>query len=346
VINGSKFTTYGLNMGFPYSNDKTRTGARIVFAVTNSTVESLNDIGFSHLRLNGGVAQILASNATINADQFTVSGNTDSRISASTLSSRNGQYARLTGDCYGGGSILFDKGTLLKINDIKFNHSAVQYARMVTFAFDDATWDTGANGIVINETTFPKYVDIRRFEMRGKGLTLQIAQDSTFETDALFYGNGNLVKTGGGTLKFGNGAFAVNGTVRCNEGVVDFSQAGEISNTILAGSGTFRGGNFRSKVFIDPSVSEECVNGELPVLDGCSFLNGALINISLEVADKLADELEDGLPVARFKNSNLNIASWRLPRSWPRANQKAFFSVDGDTVKMKISNSGVFLIVR
>ena len=347
LVNGATLSTIGVFMGYPYANDLTRTGARLVFAVTNSTVNSSGNVGFSQLRRNGGVAQLLAENATLKAPVFEVSGTTDSRVSASTLTAQDGGYAKLTGDCYGAGVALFDGGTQLKISKVEFKNASYDlYGQMLTFAFDGATWDPGPAGLSLNAETLTGYLALRRFEMRGEGLTLHVAENSTFRSDALFFGSGDLVKTGKGVLAFGNGALGVEGTIRVNEGALDLADAGVVSNTKFAGCGTVLGAAFGGGVRIDPGIGEGWMSGELPVFDGCSFQRGVTVEIDSSIAQKLSLPSPHRVAVARFVGNAPDVSCWRVSRSWGRSDVRGKFSIEDDTVYMTVDYSGLKLIVR
>ena len=347
LVNGATLSTIGVFMGYPYANDLTRTGARLVFAVTNSTVNSSGSVGFSQLRKNGGVAQLLALNATLEAPVYEFSGNTDSRVSACVLSSNNGGYAKFYGDCYGAGTVLFDVGTLLKINAVEFkNPNYATHGQMMTFAFDGATWDPGPAGLSLNAETLTGYLALRRFEMRGEGLTLHVAENSTFRSDALFFGSGDLLKTGKGVLAFGNGALGVEGTIRVNEGALDLADAGVVSNTKFAGCGTVLGAAFGGGVRIDPGIGEGWMSGELPVFDGCSFQRGVTVEIDSSIAQKLSLPSPHRVAVARFVGNAPDVSCWRVSRSWGRSDVRGKFSIEDDTVYMTVDYSGLKLIVR
>lgn len=346
VINGSVFRTCGLYMGYAYSNDKKRTGAELAVAVTNSTVESSGLIGLSQLRGSAGVARLLVSNATLKATYFDFSGNTDSRLTAATLTGVSGGYGKISGDCYGAGSVLFDGGTLLKISTFTFLNSNLQYGKPLTFAFDDAVWDAGPDGLTLDTETLTGYLSLRRFEMRGKGLTLPVADGATFRSDAVFSGDGDLVKTGSGTLAFGSGAFAVEGTTRVQEGVLDLSAAGTVTNACFAGAGTVRGATFGTGVRIDPEIGAGWTTGDLPLFENCTFASGATVTVDPSVAAGLDLPSPDGIAVARCTGTVPDVSRWRVVRDWPVPGVSARFTVDGGTVRMTVVRTGFTLIVR
>ncbi|MBR2982071.1 MAG: hypothetical protein IKC80_02455, partial [Kiritimatiellae bacterium] len=346
VINDSKLYVWSVNMGYPYDNDATRTGARLEFAVTNSLVRAYDQFGFSQLRGNAGVARLLAYGATLNASWYEISGNTDSRITASTISSRTGDHVKISGDCYGSGTVLFDGGTLLKVNSLAFNHESVRYARMLTFAFDDATWDSGPGGIALDETTFTGYLAFRRFEMRGKGLTLPVAEGAVFRSDALFFGSGDLVKTGAGTLSFGEGAFALGGTVRVREGVLDLSDAGTVTNAAFAGPGTVRGASFGEGARIEPSIGADWSSVDVPVFENCSFGGRVYVEMDPSLAARLELPSAEGVAVAKFTGAPPDVSRWRVRNVWNEPGVRGRFALDGDTVRMTVARTGFSIIIR
>lgn len=346
VINDSKLYVWSVNMGYPYENDATRTGARLEFAVTNSLVRAYDQFGFSQLRGNAGVARLLAYGATLNASWYEISGNTDSRITASTISSRTGDHVKISGDCYGSGTVLFDGGTLLKVNSLAFNHESVRYARMLTFAFDDATWDSGPGGIALDETTFTGYLAFRRFEMRGKGLTLPVAEGAVFRSDALFFGSGDLVKTGAGTLSFGEGAFALGGTVRVREGVLDLSDAGTVTNAAFAGPGTVRGASFGEGARIEPSIGADWSSVDVPVFENCSFGGRIYVEMDPSLAARLELPSAEGVAVAKFTGAPPDVSRWRVRNVWNEPGVRGRFALDGDTVRMTVARTGFSIIIR
>jgi hypothetical protein len=347
VINGSALHVWNVSMGYPFDNDAARTGARLEFAVTNSLVRAYDLFGFSQLRGNAGVARLLAYGATLNASWYEISGNTDSRVTASTIASRTGDHVKISGDCYGSGTVLFDGGTLLKVNSVAFNNESVRYARMLTFAFDDAVWDAGPDGISLDETAFTGYLAFRRFEMRGKGLTLPVAEGAVFRSDALFFGSGDLVKTGAGTLAFGDGAFAVSGTVRVEEGTLDLSRAGTVTNAVFAGGGgVVSGAAFGAGVEIDPGVGEGWTSGALPAFADCSFSSPVYVKIDPSLASALTLPSAEGVAVAKFTGAAPDVSRWRVRNVWNERGVRGRFTVEGDTVRMTVVRAGFSVIVR
>ncbi len=347
VVNGAKLNTVGVFMGYPYSFDMSRTGAKLVFAVTNSTVVSDFQIGFSQLRGNAGVAQVLACGAMLNASWYEISGNTDSRVTASTIASKTGDYVKIAGDCYGKGTVLFDGGTLLKVNSVEFKNAQIQYAKMLTFAFDDATWDSGPAGLQLDATTLTGYLALRRFEMRGKGLKLSVPEGATFRSDALFFGSGDLVKTGAGTLSFGEGAFAVSGTVRVDEGILDLSSAGTVTNVVFAGGGgVVSGASFGGRVEIDPGIGKGWTSGALPVFADCSFAKPVHVKIDPSLSCALTLPSAEGVAVAKFTGAAPDVSRWRVRNVWDGPGVKGRFTVVGDTVRMTVDRAGFSVIVK
>jgi autotransporter-associated beta strand protein len=183
--------------------------------------------------------------------------------------------------------------------------------------------------------------------MRGKGLTLPVAEGAVFRSDALFFGSGDLVKTGAGTLAFGDGAFAVSGTVRVEEGTLDLSRAGTVTNAVFAGGGgVVSGAAFGAGVEIDPGIGADWTSGELPVFENCSFSSPVYVKIDPSLASSLTLPSDDDIPVAKFTGAAPDVSRWRVRNVWNERGVRGRFTVEGDTVRMTVMRAGFSVIIR
>lgn len=340
VLNGSTVTVGSdFKLSSDYTSDNTP-GAHPMIAITNSAVIAKNNgagdpsIYFSTLRARGGaVASLYAANAHLEAPQFSCCGTTDSRITGSTLTGVDGAYSKLGSDQYRKGRVLFDGGTVLKIKTLALTGYHATYTKMMTWAFDDATWDFGNDDFAISSENC--YLPLNRFEMVGTGLRLAPAAGKTFRTDAVFMGEGGLVKSGEGTLAFSEGTYRFTGPLCALAGTVDLSAAGPITNACFgAGDGVISGATLVNPVFR--------LDAGAPTLANCTMSG----RVRLDVGDEpLVKPYPTDLTVMRFTGTAPNVSNWRLSGAGKKG-LGGTFTVQGNEVKVTIDERGMVLIVR
>lgn len=240
-------------------------------------------------------------------------------------------------------------GSELCVNKVSWkNYADIPYVKPFRLVFDDATWTVGDSDIALelsdNHSVDPELFSV---ECQKGGLRLPVLAGRTFSSNCRFFGEGGIVKTGEGTLMFGNGAFAVNGTVRVEEGVLDLTDAGLITNAVFAGTGTIRGASFGRGASIDPGIGEGWESGDLPLFDNCSFPGPFTVKIDPSLSSELQLPLKTAIPVARFTGSAPDVSRWRVANIWEgEQNVSGRFEVRGDTVYMTVECPGLMLIVR
>lgn len=346
IVNGATLESVGVFMGYGYDNN-TKWNSRPVFAVTNSTVKTSGQTGFSMLRYAGGFAQLTASNATMYAEtSFEFSGNTKSRVTDSVLAGKNGAYGKFYADCYGAGEVLFDGGTTLKINTVSFSAYDSRFARTLVLAFNGATWDFGDADFTLDSANV--YLDKRKFEMRGDGLTLPVPEGRTFRSDATFFGSGRIVKTGAGTLSFGNGAYAVTGVADVREGVLDLSAAGTLTNRFaVAGAGTVRGGSFGQGARIVLDADDDWSGSDVPTFDGCTFSGKTLIDFGRTPENPMDASIPQTVLVGRYENGKPNLSRFKLDRTTTGLATKlgGTFTAENGEIWMTVDLAGGTIVI-
>ena len=267
---------------------------------------------------------------------------------SSELPGKDDAYGKLSVDQYGRGEVLFDGGTVFKVGTVATpaanNYYSASWTKMLTLAFDDATWDFGDKDLTIGATQF--YLPLRRFEMRGKGMTLPVPATRTFHTDVTFMGSGDFTKTGAGTVEFGENAYAFTGTSHVEEGVLDLSAAGTINDAAFAGAGTVRGATFGTGVRIDPGIGAGWSVAAAPTLDSCVF-NG-IVRIAVDPAVAASLTLPSPpITVAKFTGTKPDLSKLRLAKSWSEGSVGAKFTADeSGNILMTADRIGLLMIVR
>lgn len=342
ILNGSTLTMGNdIKQSSDYSSDFSP-DAHPTIAVTNSTVVVKRYPGygsdpmiyFSCLRCRrSGVASLYTKDARLETALFVVGGNTDSRITGSTLTGVDGVYSKINSDKYRQGRVLFDGSTVLKVNALGLTEYDASYTKMMTWAFDDATWDFGDGDFAISSANC--YLPLNRFEMVGTGLRLAPAAGKTFRTDAVFMGEGGLVKSGEGTLAFSKGTYQFTGPLCALAGTVDLSAAGSITNACFgAGDGVISGGTLVDPVFR--------LDAGAPTLANCTMTG----RVRLDVGDEpLVKPYPTDVTVMRFTGTAPDVSSWRLSGAGKKG-LGAVFSVTDNEVKVTIDERGLMLIVR
>lgn len=343
ILNGSTLTMGNdLKQSSDYSSDFSP-DAHPTIAVTNSTVVVKRYPGygtdpmiyFSCLRCRrSGVASLFAANAHLETALFVVGGNTDSRITASTLTGVDGAYSKINSDKYRQGRVLFDGSTVLKVNALGLTEYDASYTKnMMTWAFDDATWDFGDGDFAISSANC--YLPLNQFEMVGTGLRLAPAAGKTFRTDAVFMGEGGLVKSGEGTLAFSEGTYQFTGPLCALAGTVDLSAAGSITNACFgAGDGVISGATLVNPVFR--------LDAGAPTLASCTMSG----RVRLDVGDEpLVKPYPTDMTVMRFTGTAPNVSNWRLSGAGKKG-LGGIFTVQGNEVKVTIDERGMVLVVR
>ena len=341
VLNGATLNTRGLMMDFQYS----AVARWPVIAITNSTVTASADgIQFSTVRQSTGHGRLLASNSTLRANAFAVNGRTFSRLTACDIRGYSGDYTTLSADRNVAGEVLFDGGTTLRCNAFAMTDYDSRYGSDLTLAFDGATWDVGPDDLTINDSnmlqTRPK-----TFDVRAGGLTLVVASGRTLRTSVPFAGIGTLSLTGGGTLAFETGAFAITGGVHAASGtVVDFSSVGSVSNFTASGSGTFSGATFSRGLTIAPEIGDGWTVGATPLFDGCSFAGRVVVDCGHSTGTPLPT-CQTPVVVARYTGPAPDVSSWRVSGTGMPRVGGSFTAADGQ-ISMTVASKGLAIIYR
>ncbi len=143
----------------------------------------------------------------------------------------------------------------------------------LTFAFDDAEWrPSRANNA--DWTLAPPLSPYLVYEMRGKGVVFAPSTGVTYTIAAPLTGDGGLVVRGAGTVKLSAGAYAFSGVCRVEEGAIDLSAAGTLSNAKFGGAGTVKGATV-NRCTLSLMAEDDWTVSATPTFDGCS-LNGTL----------------------------------------------------------------------
>lgn len=345
LVGGTEFSTRSIILDGAYSAVERYP----VVAVTNATIIAVSESGsvaslaFSSIRQGAGYGAILAAQGTFKCDVMSVNGRTRSRLTGCTLQGYSGDYMKLSGDRNAAGEVLFDGGTVLKVNDLGFTDYMEQYGSLLTFAFDDATWDIGSGSLTINDANMDQRKP-KEFEVRGQGLTLQVAVGQMLRTAAKFGGAGCLALTGGGTLKFDAGAFAVTGTVAAVNGTVDLTDAGTVSNLVVKGAGTISGAAFDKGVVIDPQIGDDWSVGVAPMFADCTFADRVTVECGHGEGTALALPSPE-VVVARYTGTAPDVSRWRVRGTGGTGVRGAFTAANGE-IKMTAFVGGLILIVR
>lgn len=341
VLNGSTLKTVGIMLDESY----TPTARYPVLAVTNSTVSATasSALYFSTIRQSSGASTVATSNAVFRADAFNISGRTYSWLSDSVLESSAGGYATFTGDRTIQGEVLFDCGTRIKVNAFAITGYLETQGGPFTFAFDDASWDIGPADLTV-DTSNMALTRPKAFEVRNKGVQITIASGKTFRTAVPFTGTGTLAITGGGTLKFDAGAFAVTGTVAAVNGTVDLTDAGTVSNLVVKGAGTISGAAFDKGIVIDPLIGDDWSVGAAPLFANCTFADRVTVECGHGEGTALALPSPE-VVVARYTGTAPDVSRWRV-RGTGGTSVRGIFTAANGEIKMTASAVGLILIVR
>lgn len=146
----------------------------------------------------------------------------------------------------------------------------------LAFVWDDAeyslyNWTTypsgGGDPKSVGLTSTNMSLDHVSFVMKNAGMRLIVPEGLFFESAVRFTGDGGMVKTGPGLLKFTGNAYQFTGCLNL-EGPMDLTEMTEpIANAKIAGSGTVTGGTFFN-LTVDRKEGDDIVTLENAVLTG------------------------------------------------------------------------------
>ena len=239
-----------------------------------------------------------------------------------------------------GGYMRFADGSRLEMQSILWHTTNADhdktYLKDFKLVFDDGTWDIGDADLTLSDTADPK-VNLEKFsvELQAGGLKLPVAAGRTISTDARFWGEGGIEKSGEGTLKFGPGAYQFKGPMCALAGTVDLSGAGTITNGCFgAGAGTIADGTFKDPVFR--------LDAGAPNLVNCTFAGRGYLDVGDEPPEQ---PYPTDMTVLRFTGTAPDVSNWRL-RGAGKKGLGAKFTVVGNEVKVTIEERGLLLLVR
>lgn len=304
--------------------------------LTNSVLNSSRTVkmsqanGFSvgsSVRWSAKDSKVTCGNANSSGSGFSWWGGLELDFDHSTMERRDGTCAPLTGMegyCYG--TMTFRNGSVFGVNSL----AASSAAHDCTISFDDSTWRIDADLTLSSVNANPTYFHVRSV---GGGLKINAPAGTAFSFSEIpLVGDGGIVSTGAGTVSFGAGMYQATGAIRAESGVIDFSNAGTVAGTTVAGgAGTISGADFSGLTISLDSWNPTSV----PLFDGCTFAGRTSVSFP---GDAPADDLQ-GILVARYTGAAPSTEGWRIPRKGG-----SFTAANGE---IRVStHSGLVLVVR
>ncbi|MBR2983453.1 MAG: autotransporter-associated beta strand repeat-containing protein [Kiritimatiellae bacterium] len=343
--------------GYPQIGQYTGDGVTPRLSMANSRFVAENQVYFGGRNGTKNVRLEAVDSVIDYGNAFYVTGGLAGDVANTVITSDRAEKNlsvsyNYAGERPAGGYLRLAAGSELHVNRVKWcrpdTAPDAPYVGDFRLIFDDAAWTVGESDIALEYTGNNRLVDPNLFsvECRKGGLRLPVLAGRTFSSDCRFFGEGGIVKTGGGTLKFGNGAYDLSGVTRIEEGTLDLSDAGTVTNAVFAGSGTIRGATFGRGVCIDPGIGAGWTTGDVPVLENCSFSGTLHVKIDPSLASSLKPSAT-GVAVARFTGTPPDVSRWRVSRIWDgEKGVRGRFEVQGDTVRMTVDRFGFSVIVR
>ncbi|HOF62269.1 MAG TPA: hypothetical protein P5125_01480 [Kiritimatiellia bacterium] len=351
LVNGASVKTHNFTLG-----NRCRSGAVPTLAMTNATITTTYA-----LYLNGGA----------NGSEKTVVRAKDSTLLISTSSGKLHYYGAADHDfdnCMidttpsGGFELVFSYGynSIYPSGEVRFRNGSVFRAKSVnmngvyttgdglpflrkpfTLVFDNATWDYGASDITITSTVGAETNLFIR--TTGGGIKLNTPSGTMFATDSKVIGDGGIAKTGAGTLKFGNGSYAFTGTCDIEEGTVNLSVAGMVTNAVFGGSGTVSGGTLRDTTII-ATIAENGTVAATPLFENCAFVGRTDVDLGRS-ENPLVRPYPQDVVVAHYTGTVPDVSRWRVTGTGV-TNLRGTFTAEGGVIRMSLNHSGFTITIK
>lgn len=237
------------------------------------------------------------------------------------------------------GRILFTGGTRAHVRFSGLNRLAEPFA----LEWNDAEWNYGwtadyTNSLGAAGQTFG-------FTLSGGGIILRPAAGTTFTTDVAFRGAGGLRHLGGGTVRFGAGAYGFTGVCYAQEGaVVDLSDAGPVAGASFAGAGTVKGGSLSAARIV--LGTDDAAAAEVPTFDGCSFTGSVALDFGRTAENPLPCEPTEGIVVAKVAGGTARPPFKLVNTGLEGKRGEYTVTAAGEVVMTLVDSGGLTLIVR
>ena len=240
---------------------------------------------------------------------------------------------------YPTGTVSFVNGTLARISKFA-NFNANYIGGGFSFVWDDSQWDYGDDDYELDSFSNSRI----SFVMRGKGIVLAPAENTTFTTHQAFVGDGGMVKRGAGTVAFDEGTYQFSGTCEVAEGTLDLSAAGTLSDPAFSGGGTVKGLTANAAT-IRLEAEDGWTPTAVPTFEDAS-VGRCFVDFGRTAENPLPTTLPEGLVVAHFTGAAPNVSRWRLCGTGLVSVGGTFSVTAGGDVLMTARQKGITILIR
>lgn len=270
-----------------------------------------------------------------------------------------------------GGEWLFGSGAEFCCKEIKAIGTITQNLFLL---FNGGAWQTGGNDVFAIANADKVTIQT----LPDGGLTLPAAEGQTVRVAHPIIGEGSVIKTGAGTLRFETAetwnddrtvmtklaeteTFAFTGVCEVREGALTFESGaladggrivadagttvdfgGAAVSPVIGGSGTFRNGTCESLTLV-PDIDAEGVTLSAPNLEGLSFAGRVRVDFGRDESEPLV--LGKAYEVARYSGTAPDVGGWRVKNTGHSSVKGAFVAANG-VVTVTVEPSGLILLVR